>query len=336
MILSNLLIVIFFFILLYIFKHNKIKKLFIDDNFLKPQSYHKIATPRIGGSIISFSIIFYLSIHQPSNLVLIVFSFSFLNYIIGTIDDLKIITSPSKRFILMIISNSILIYLFELRVDNFGFYILDYLNNYNPFAFILVLMAIFFIINGANLIDGFNGLLSIHSIIILSIIIWLFGNTLQNDLKNYLYILLTVKILFCLFNFPKSNIFLGDGGAYFIGANLSVLIILLSSKNIATPFFFANILFYMFFEIFFSVFRKIIKKKNPFLPDKEHLHMLLYNFIKNKKNANPVTSVIINTVYFITILPSIIFYNDEIICLIIFIFQIFLYFIIYYNLKKFS
>ena len=53
------------------------------------------------------------------------------------------------------------------------------------------------------------------------------------------------------------------------------------NPNISS-FFYCSLLFYLFFEVFFSFFRKIIKKKSPIHPDKEHLHML--SFIRFHKS----------------------------------------------------
>ena len=41
-----------------------------------------------------------------------------------------------------------------------------------------------------------------------------------------------------------------------------------------SSFFLCTLLFYLFFEVFFSFFRKILEKKSPIHPDNKHLHML--------------------------------------------------------------
>ena len=45
-----------------------------------------------------------------------------------------------------------------------------------------------------------------------------------------------------------------------------------------------HLLYYLFFEVFFSFIRKFLyEKKNPLIPDKKHLHMLF--FFKKKKTT---------------------------------------------------
>ena len=59
---------------------------------------------------------------------------------------------------------------------------------------------------------------------------------------------------------------MGDGGAYFLGSQIAVISILISNNSkIISPIFYCNRTFLpFFFEIFFSVFRKILEKKNFF------------------------------------------------------------------------
>ena len=72
-------------------------------------------------------------------------------------------------------------------------------------------MAIFFIINGSNLIDGFNGLLSIHSILIFIIFLFLNENYSDNDynISLYLKFLILSIIIFTSFKFSKRKNFYG-------------------------------------------------------------------------------------------------------------------------------
>jgi len=142
--------------------------------------------------------------------------------------------------------------------------------------------------------------------------------------------------LFLFLYFTKAKIFLGDCGAYFLGTQLACVSIYLSnSYDLISTFFIANILFYLFFEIFFSVFRKILQRKNPFYPDGKHLHMLLFKFIKYKtKFSNPITSTIINLAFTLFLIPSYIFFDNDLVCKIIFVIQILFYTSFYLFLIK--
>ena len=75
------------------------------------------------------------------------------------------------------------------------------------FSSIFVLLCFLFIINGANLIDGFNGLLTINLIIINIILTYI--NINNENLEFSILIISQIIILFSflLFNFPNAKIF---------------------------------------------------------------------------------------------------------------------------------
>ena len=149
-----------------------------------------------------------------------------------------------------------------------------------------------------------------------------FINYLNNntDLAYLLLCGIIILITFLKFNFPSPKIFLGDSGSYFLGSFLSVAVIQTSIENPSiSPFYFCMVLFYLFFEVFFSFIRKIaIEKKSPLFPDKKHLHMLLYEVLylknKNKLKSNYSVSIFINSVYLILIIPAIFIKNNGLFC----------------------
>ena len=198
-------------------------------------------------------------------------------------------------------------------------------------------------INGANLIDGYNGLLGFHSLIILLNLFLINYLNEINNLANLLFFGIIILIIFLKYNFPKAKVFLGDGGSYFLGAFIAISVVKTSILNPSvSPFYFCILLFYLFFEVFFSFFRKLIKeKKSPLLPDDKHLHMLLYKLLLKKNDdklkSNYYVGIVINIVYLILIIPGIIMMEDGQFCkyysIIIFITYIFSYKIINAKIK---
>jgi UDP-N-acetylmuramyl pentapeptide phosphotransferase/UDP-N-acetylglucosamine-1-phosphate transferase len=228
--------------------------------------------------------------------------------------------------------------IFEIQLSRSGLTFLDSWLENNIIQIFFVLLCFLFIINGSNLIDGFNGLLAIHFLIISSI--FLIINLVNQNLTMSTILLSQIIIVlsFLLFNFPKAKIFLGDSGSYLLGS----LLVLNSIKTFEanselSPFFFACILFYLFFEVFFSFIRKSLKKKSPLKPDNFHLHMLLYKFLKNIKkfkDSNFMTSLIINFIYLLLIMPTIYFQKNGLILKYYFFLLILFYMYVYYMLKK--
>ena len=159
-----------FYIFLIVSKNSyKIKKgILLDQDFKKPQAFHKSAIGRVGGlaGIISLNIFFIINYLIFSKILFEYLFLCNLMFLIGFLDDLKINISPSKRLALMIIFLFALIYFIPIKILNIDIqYINIFLNN-EIYSSFFVLLCFLFIINGANLIDGFNGLLSINLIII--------------------------------------------------------------------------------------------------------------------------------------------------------------------------
>ena len=91
----------------------------------------------------------------------------------GFIEDVKLNFKPIYRLILMIIILLIFTIYFSINITSID---LNFLNSWlknDIFSIIFVLLCFLFIVNGSNLIDGFNGLLAIH-ILIINIILYSF------------------------------------------------------------------------------------------------------------------------------------------------------------------
>ena len=321
----------------------KAKSNLLDDNqFEKIQAFHEKSTYRLGGVIFfSLLILVFLYLFLSRNIFFPEYiSFCLLFFILGLIDDLKINIAPKFRLLIMIAFLVTLIISNEIYIKKTGLEFLDYLVAIDIFSLMFISLCFLFIINGSNLIDGFNGLLGIHSLIIFVV---LFVINLVNENNNLIYILFYISLLtliFLKFNFPKAQIFLGDGGAYLIGTLIAISIINTSNLNSSiSPFFFCVSLVYLFFEVFFSFFRKLfVVRQSPLLPDKEHLHMLLYKLLlkKNKKklNSNYKVSIYINLIYTLLIIPGIIFMNNGLFCRYYFFSLLILYIYFYKKLYE--
>ena len=84
---------------------------------------------------------------------------------------------------------------------------------------------------------------------------------------------------FLLWNWPRGLIFLGDGGAYFIGYLVAVLSFLLVARHrgVVTPWYPFLLFIYPVFETLFSIWRrKVVRGASPGLPDGLHLHQLVF------------------------------------------------------------
>ncbi len=292
----------------------------LDQDFDKPQAFHKEAVARIGGlasaiSLIIFFLLYYFLFNQ------ILFDYLFLSvsiFLLGFIEDLKIRIGPNYRLIAMVLILVFFIMFFSINIGAIDLSFLSLWMKNQLFANLFLLLCFLFIINGANLVDGFNGLLTIHLLIINLILFFINLNNGHQDLLLFITAQIVVLTCFLFFNFPKAKIFLGDSGSYLFGSLVAFNVINTHNLNTeVSSFFFCILLFYLFFEVFFSFFRKLYLKKSPLKPDRKHLHMLLYNFLNQSqkfKDSNYINSVIINSIYLCLVLPAIFFYDNGSIC----------------------
>ena len=312
----------------------------LDEDFLKPQAFHNEAIPRSGGlaSIIALFLFFGIYYLLYSK---ILYEYIFLCtsiFFIGYLDDIKIRISPNFRLSLMILFLVILINFLPIEIQHMDLIFLDTWLENKFFSTIFILLCFLFIINGANLIDGFNGLLTINLIIINSVLLFINLNNNQFEFSFFLTAQIIILISFLLFNFPKAKMFLGDSGSYLFGSLVALNTIISNNLNThISSFFFCILLFYLFFEVFFSFFRKIYQKKSPVRPDNKHLHMLSYNMINNffdTNSSNYINSIAINLIFSLLVIPSVFYAENTVICRYWFFSLMIVYLIFYIFLKK--
>lgn len=333
-----------FFIFLLVSKYShKIKGgALLDKDFLKPQAFHDIPVTRSGGigAIISLSIFFYIYYLLYSVVLYNYIFVSFSVFIIGFLDDLKIKIKPLSRLIIMMLLLFTFIYLLPIKILNIDIPFLIPLMSNHIFSSIFVLLCFLFVINGANLIDGFNGLLTINLIIINIVLAYININNENLDFSIFIISQIIILLSFLLFNFPSAKIFLGDSGAYTMGALVGLNTIITNNLNPEiSSFFFCTLLFYLFFEVFFSFLRKLFQKKSPIYPDDKHLHMLSFYKISNnygKNKGNYLNSIIINLLYLVLIIPGLYLSPDPQLSRYWFFILLLIYLIIYSRLYRFT
>ena len=314
----------------------------LDKDFLKPQAFHDLPVTRSGGiaAIISLSIFYVIYYLLYSKILYDYILVSYSMFLVGFLDDLKINIKPFKRLILMVLLLFLSIYILPIKIFNLDIPFLIPLMSSHIFSSVFVLLCFLFVINGANLIDGFNGLLAINLIIINIILTYI--NMSNGNLEFAILLVSQIIILlsFLLFNFPRAKIFLGDSGAYIFGALTGLNTIMTNNLNPKiSSFFFCTLLFYLFFEVFFSFFRKLTQNKSPIYPDDKHLHMLSFYKISNiygKDKGNYLNSIIINLLYLALIIPGLYLLNDPQLSRYWFFILLLIYLIIYSRLYRFT
>ncbi len=331
----------FTFFIIQKFSHKILDGALYDNDYDKPQAFHKSDIPRSGGLACILSFLIFVTLNN-----LLFFSF-YLDYLvlgtglflIGFLDDIKIKSSPKVRLVLMTAFLLLSVKVFSIQINGVDLIFLNQILSINIFYFFFIVLCFLFIINGSNLIDGFNGLLAFQLIIINSILLYI---NIENEFQT-ISILITAQIIilliFLLFNFPSAKIFMGDSGAYLFGTFTALNVIETNNLNPnVSSFFFSILLFYLFFEVFFSFFRKLLQKKSPVKPDGEHMHMLSYKILcinKPYKDCNYLNTLFITGVYCLFVLPSIFVRENGTMCKYWFFCLIIIYLLAYFRLNSF-
>ena len=293
-------------------------------------------TPLTGGLfLILIFVIFFLKIN-----IIIVLHLFFI-YLLGVSSDIKSQIKPILRLFLQLLIVVSFVITNELNINHTRVLILDniLLNYY--FNIIFVSFCILILINGTNFIDGLNGLVITYYLSILTIIFYLKSNYNLILNENYIGVLIFSLIFLLILNL-SNKLFLGDSGSYVLGLFFGYFLISLYSLNgDLSPFFIVLLLWYPCFEILFSIIRKFQLNKSPILPDKNHLHQLLYYFLSKKlsfkKNIiNNCTSLIINFYNIIIFaICTLNIYNSSFIIFLTIV-NIFIYIFFYIRLFKFK
>ncbi len=251
----------------------------------KPQRFHDVPTPRSGGLGIFIALVIGLSLFGREGEYLALSALP--AFVIGFYEDLRTNISPRLRLAIIASGAVAAMILMEAVVYDLGLLTLP-LWLAVPFT----LIAVTGVSNAINIIDGFNGLASGVSVIVLlsfSVVSYVYGDQLILGISTVLIVAIAG---FFVWNFPRGRIFLGDGGAYFIGFILAELSVLLVKRNPGiSPWFPLAVLAYPIFEVVFSIYRKKFKRGlSAFKPDSVHFHMLVY---KRVARNNPKTSIYI-------------------------------------------
>ena len=316
------------------------------DDLTGVQKFHHQPTPRIAGVpvFMSFFIgLWYLDLKEVDYVFLLLASLPV--FMGGSIEDIIVRVSPFKRMISILASIVMMFIFLDIRIDFLGFTLVDYLLSNSIVSLLFTLLVVGGVVNAINIIDGYNGLLIGYSIAVLLAIAYV-ANILGDDLVIQLSLILIASLLgVFIFNFPFGKIFMGDGGAYFIGFMMAVIGLMLGNRNEEVSHWFILLLFiYPLYETAFSVYRKkIVRNTSPSQPDGYHLHMMLYKrlvrrkFFKNNKTMqNSMTSPFLWALSLVGIIPAVIWYDNQTMLIIwAFIFMI-IYTIIYRRIVHFK
>ena len=312
-----------------------IKNKFLSDNI--KFSKHKllvssINTPTSGGLFL----IFFFLIFQ-TQLGLVNMFYLILIFLVGLSSDRIRNFSPLIRLLFQIFITLLFVVntqtlIIDVRIDFFN----QLLNQNIYLPIIFTVFCFIVLMNGTNFIDGVNLNTIGFYILVYSVIL-----IVSNDNDLYIDRSFHIKIIFFLIVIYLMNFFnklqLGDGGSYLIGFFTAFYVINFISQNpLASPYFAVLILWYPCFENLFSISRKIYQNKSISDADNLHLHHNIFLFfkIKNFKNLNNLSGLVLNFSNFLLIFVGMNFFNSTKYLILLIILNMFIYTLSYNILIK--
>ena len=268
---------------LLVVKQSKLHEAALDSDLLGVQKVHAHAVPRIGGLCIFLSVVIggMLSMWREPSIgrwILLLLLCSSVAFLGGIVEDFTKRVSPRRRLLLTMAAAAMGYFLLGASIERIDWIFSGWPLTYIWISLPLTVLAVAGIANAVNIIDGFNGLASVVTICMLLSLGYVAMQV--NDMFVLVVALMVAGAIagFLVWNYPAGLIFLGDGGAYFIGFMLAELTVLLVMRNPQVSTWYAVLLLiYPTFETLFSVYRRMfLRGQSPGIPDGVHLHSLIF------------------------------------------------------------
>jgi UDP-N-acetylmuramyl pentapeptide phosphotransferase/UDP-N-acetylglucosamine-1-phosphate transferase len=324
-----LVLLIFFNLILFLNFESITKLIKIYDYPDKIRKFHKKPIPLLGGFFLYFTflIIFIINFffnEDYFNLIgfnnkdfLIFFCFSSIIFFLFLLDDLKNLSANLKLFLLILILFIYLTLDSNLIITELRFKFLEEIIILKYFSIPFTLLSFLLFINAFNMFDGINLQSGIYSLLIF-FVLFAFNH-------NLAILFFIIPILFFLILNYKNNCFLGNNGSSLLSFIISVLVIKIYNYNKVI---FADDIFLLMcipgYDLFRLAFIRLINKKHPFYPDRNHLHHLLI--------SSCGTNLTVWIIQFAIIAPNILNYFTNISSILIIILSLFFYsFLLFYK-----
>ncbi len=256
----------------------------IDDRFHQPQKIHARPVSRIGGMGVFVALVAttlpatWLLGPEDAAVAGLLMVCALPAFMAGLVHDFTDGLAPRGRLLATAVSALLAVYVLGTGLNRTDIPPLDWVAGTAWGAAFLAVLSVAGIANAVNIIDGLNGLASMCVVIMLAAIAYV-AYDVDDHLVGALALAGIGAVLgFFVWNYPAGLIFLGDGGAYFLGFYVSelVLLLLLRSDQVS-PLFGLLVCIYPIFETLFSAYRRYwLHGKAPSLPDGIHLHTLVY------------------------------------------------------------
>jgi UDP-GlcNAc:undecaprenyl-phosphate/decaprenyl-phosphate GlcNAc-1-phosphate transferase len=265
-----------------------------------PRSVHAYPTPVLGGAAMFAGLLAAMAVasqlgqfremfdgsSEPVGILLA----AGLMFVVGAIDDLREVSPPAKVAGQVFSGSTLSLFGVTMLYFRVPFASYDYIVLSPDLAALVTVLAVVFLANAMNLIDGLDGLAS-GIALIAGLALFLYADRLfkagliEGSNIGPLVAIIVVGVCagFLPHNFNPARIFMGDAGAMLLGLLLAVTTITIGGRTAdqfsgQTYFFFAPlvipvlILAVPLVDTAFSFLRRLLRRQSISMADREHLH----------------------------------------------------------------
>lgn len=325
-----------------------------DRDFSKPQKFHAVPVPRIGGLGIFVAVLasgiplVWIEGRNAGWFALTLMACALPAFLAGIVQDFTEALTPRGRLIATGVAAVLCYFALDAAITRTAIPGLDWLVTFTLGSILTTVLAVAGIANAINIIDGMNGLASMCVMIMLSAIAYVAFQVGDPLIGTIALAGIGAVLGFFIWNFPAGLIFLGDGGAYFLGffvAETSILLLVRNPYEVS-PIFPLLVCIYPIFETLFSIYRRsFLRAVPPSMPDGIHLHSLIYRRVmrwavgsrsaKALTRRNSMTSPYLWLLCMLAALPAVLFWNDTKWLTFFLVVFVFTYSVLYWRIVRF-
>ncbi len=297
-----------------------------------PQKYHVAPVPRVGGVAVFAGALLAAAVpgwllgggDAESRLLLGLLLCSLPAFGAGLVEDLTKAVSPRRRLFFTMLAAGAGYGLLNAKLQHTGLPVLDAALAFAPFCVALTLFAVAGLSNAVNIIDGFNGLAAMSVLTMLAATAYVAGQVGDAAVLTAALTIAGAVLGFLFWNYPRGLVFLGDGGAYFLGFAVAELLLLLLIRNPSvSPMFALLLCIYPVFETGFTISRRLARggAGSAFAPDSLHLHSLVHRrlvrhtlFARGERRQtllNAMTAPYLWALCLLSVLPCVLWWHDS-------------------------
>lgn len=290
------------------------------------QKFHTAPTPRIGGIPIVLALVIAwgkTSAEIQTLLTPILFA-GMPAFLFGVAEDLTKQIGVVQRLLATMASGLLAWWITDYSLSRLDIFGVDLLMQFTLFSVMFTAFAVGGVANAINIIDGFNGYASLTCTIAFIGFALIAFQVGDQNLAFVSLILAAAALGFFWVNWPFGKLFLGDGGAYFLGFSLAWIAVLIIERNPSVSAFSALVICILpITEVLFSIFRRKVRNDHPGKPDSLHFHSLFQRryvrkwFVKWHSLAiNSFVGILMGLMSLVSAFMANLIYNDTFYCVI--------------------